>query len=117
MNKINKDHLTAICKLGCGKDTCCYLGCSSDGWVCLKLTEMRATIAIRKDQMAAQGDNCDGIGETKEEIPVLHQGLKITTSRGVGVVKDLFWVGEENSDKDNFGEVEEKAPEKEKNWN
>jgi len=68
MNKINKDHLIAICKLSCGKDTCRYLGLTGDGWVCLKLTEMRATIDARKDQMAAQGNNCDGVGEVEEEI-------------------------------------------------
>jgi hypothetical protein len=64
MNKIDKEHLTNVCKLGCGKkEVCRYLGLTGDGWCCMKLTKMRAMIDAQKEAMAAQGNNCDGIGE------------------------------------------------------
>jgi hypothetical protein len=52
-----------VCKIGKGAECCRYLGLSN-GFRCLKLTELRETIDERFTKglpFTAQGDNCSGI--------------------------------------------------------
>jgi hypothetical protein len=56
-----------ICGFGNGETCCRYLAMGPDGWRCLKCSAFRAMIDARSaaGQMAAKGDNCDGIPDGK----------------------------------------------------
>lgn len=63
MSKISNElHVQKVCKMGQGKDCCSYLGMGSQGWECLKESELKPTIDARRkaDTMTAKSDNCDG---------------------------------------------------------
>lgn len=68
-NKIPKEHVVNVCKLGCGEEVCAYLALTSDGWTCLKTTSMRGLVdqRLRNGEMTAKGDNCEGVSD--EEPP------------------------------------------------
>jgi hypothetical protein len=59
---LDKDHVLNVCKPWNNLDTCRYLGRISDGWCCVKLTDLKEILDIRvaEGTMAAQGDNCEG---------------------------------------------------------
>lgn len=60
--RISEDVAKTVCKYGQGHECCRYLGMSSEGWSCLKLTELRPYIDKRVESktMGARGDNCEG---------------------------------------------------------
>jgi hypothetical protein len=68
--KITKKQLKEVCKIGQGEECCRYLTCGSKGFECAKNTPLQITLDDRvlKDQMNAQGDNCDGMDNEEEEV-------------------------------------------------
>lgn len=67
MNKIeDKTYVRETCKLGKREECCAYLAMSSDGWACVKNTELASQIELRlaNGTMNAKGDNCAGIAST-----------------------------------------------------
>ena len=56
------EHAKAVCKVGCGHETCRYLTMTRFGWSCEKLTSLALVLDRRADRgaMVARGDNCAG---------------------------------------------------------
>ncbi len=70
--KVPKAHLK-VCNIGCGKNTCRYLGLTVNGYVCVKNTPLRDSIDKQvelanqgKCKFTAQGNNCEGFGTIDE---------------------------------------------------
>jgi len=63
--KIPKAHLERVCKKGEGQETCRYIGLGPEGFVCVKNTKLARFLdeRVANDQLKAQGDNCNGLGE------------------------------------------------------
>lgn len=61
MSKLNP-HVSDVCKIGKGAETCRYLAVGADGWSCEKLTPLKAYLDKRVEAgtIRAQADNCDG---------------------------------------------------------
>jgi hypothetical protein len=56
------EHIKNVCKIGQGHDCCRYLAVGTEGFECLKGTELAILLNSRvaKGTMTAQGDNCEG---------------------------------------------------------
>jgi hypothetical protein len=67
-NRIMNNHIKDVCKIGQRKDCCRYLAVGPDGFECLKSSDLKAHIddRVRRNDMVAQGDNCDG--KTQKEL-------------------------------------------------
>ena len=67
MNKLN-EHIKNVCKLGQFNDCCRYLVIGTQGFECVKDTEMKDYLDSRvaMETMVARGDNC--IGKTIKEL-------------------------------------------------
>lgn len=66
MSAINdQKHLAEVCRIGQGDKCCSYVGFSIPGFVCLKETEMKKEIDIRRwtGTIGAMGDNCSGFSQ------------------------------------------------------
>ena len=65
MNKIDKDQVVGICKVGYGEECCSYLVVGAAGFECTKGTELAYSIELRlaEGTMNAKGDNCNGMKE------------------------------------------------------
>lgn len=68
--RIDNRHIKEICKIGQVKECCRYLVCSSEGFECVKHSELKALLdnRVKNNSIVAQGDNCNGYG-VKEARP------------------------------------------------
>ena len=62
--KIPNAHLESVCKIHQKEKTCRYIALNVEGLFCSKKTPMRQILddRVKKNQMTAQGDNCEGLG-------------------------------------------------------
>lgn len=72
--QIPDDYANGTCQMGKGAQTCAYLTVTGDGWQCAKTVDMvgiKMSIdkRLQEGTMTAQGDNCDGYGNSG--LPVL----------------------------------------------
>ena len=63
-NKLAIEDVKEICKIGQGEKCCRYISVGAKGWKCLKHSELKSLFdsRVRNNLMAAQGDNCEGVG-------------------------------------------------------
>jgi len=61
-NSIPDDVVFSTCKPGKGAETCRYLAMGSEGFECLKKTDLKWNLDARvaADNIVARGDNCEG---------------------------------------------------------
>ena len=62
---LTEKHMKDVCKPGKDKETCCYLACGSDGFLCLKLGGTLETVwtmetRIGEGKSVANSNNCGG---------------------------------------------------------
>ncbi len=62
--KIPKTHLSSVCKLRQGKDTCRYIFLSEIGYICMKKSPAKKNLdrLVIQEKLSARGDNCEGLG-------------------------------------------------------
>jgi len=67
--KITPAHLRSVCQYKKSDKTCRYIGLSVKGFVCVKNTPIKLALdkQVADGLMAAQGDNCEGLGDFKEK--------------------------------------------------
>ena len=62
--KIPKAHLSSVCKIEQGEETCRYIALSQIGYVCMKKSPAREKLdeMAMDEKMKARSDNCEGLG-------------------------------------------------------
>lgn len=67
--KIPKAHLDSVCCIHNRAATCRYIALGPKGFICVKNTPLKQRLdaMVSEKEMAATGDNCEGLGELLED--------------------------------------------------